>query len=80
MDRVMESRSFEEEYKPITAKGYLGYQLLFGLPVAGFIIALIFAVSARNRNVKNFARAELLVVAITLVILFIANMMGRSYQ
>lgn len=46
------------EYKPIGPWGYLGYQILFSIPLVGFICALVFAVGAtQNVNVRNFARS-----------------------
>ena len=32
-----------EEYKPISALGYIGYELLFSLPIVGIIMILVFA-------------------------------------
>lgn len=49
-----------EEYRPISMWGYLGYQLLFAIPCAGFILILVFAFGgAKNKNVRNFARSYL---------------------
>ncbi|MCR4908157.1 MAG: hypothetical protein K5985_04945 [Lachnospiraceae bacterium] len=45
------------EYSPITMWGYFGYKWLFAIPLVGFILLIIFAVSANNRNLKNFARS-----------------------
>jgi len=46
-----------EEYKPISMWGYFGYELLFSIPCIGFIVLIVLAVSAKNVNVKNFARS-----------------------
>lgn len=47
-----------EEYKPIGAWGYFGYQLLFSIPCVGFVLLCIFALGGtRNINLKNFARS-----------------------
>ncbi len=63
-----------EEYKPISMWGYFGYQLLFSIPCAGFILLLVFALGGTNNiNVKNFARSYfcyLIVFAIIAVICF----------
>ena len=48
---------YDEEYKPISPFGYVGYELLFSIPVIGWIIQLCFAIFHKNRNVKNFARS-----------------------
>ena len=46
-----------EEYKPISMWGYFGYELLFSIPCIGLIVLIVLAVSAKNVNVKNFARS-----------------------
>ena len=59
-----------KEYKPISTWGYFGYEILFAIPVIGFIVLIIFALGGSgNQNVKNFARSKfcLLVVALALI-------------
>ena len=46
------------DHKPISVLGYMGYALLFGLPVVGGIIMIYFAFSRSNINVRNYARAS----------------------
>ena len=42
------------EYKPISMWGYFGYQILFALPIIGFIILLVFAFGGTNNiNLKT---------------------------
>ncbi|MCR4739117.1 MAG: hypothetical protein K5886_02500 [Lachnospiraceae bacterium] len=60
------------EYAPISMWGYFGYQLLFAIPCVGLIMIIIFAVSANNVNLKNFARSYfccLIIVAIIIGVL-----------
>ncbi len=64
------------EYTPITMWGYFGYKFLFAVPVVGLILLIVFAVSAQNKNLKNFARSYFcdliiacVITAIVLVIL-----------
>ena len=60
------------EYKPISMWGYFGYQILFALPVVGFIFLIVFACGGKNNvNVKNFARSYFCVLIIWLVIIAI---------
>lgn len=59
---------YDEEYKPISPFGYLGYELLFAVPVIGWIIQLIFAICHRNINVRNFARSFYCVYIIGIVV------------
>lgn len=65
-----------EEYRPISSWGYLGYMLLFGIPIAGFVMLLIYSFGGtQNINLRNFARSYLIlmIIAVILVtIIFIA--------
>ena len=53
----MDQQLIPKEYQPISMGGYLGYQILFSIPVVGFICLIIFAIGAKNVNKKNFARS-----------------------
>ena len=59
---------YDEEYKPISPFGYVGYELLFSIPVIGWVIQLVFAIGHKNRNVKNFARSFYCVYLICIVL------------
>lgn len=67
-----------KEYKPISAWGYFGYQLLFGIPLVGFIMLLVFALGGtENVNLKNYARSYFCAFLIGLVILiFVGAVVG----
>lgn len=57
------------EYQPISMWGYFGYQILFAIPVIGFIFLIVFACGGKNNvNVKNFARSYFCVLIIWIVI------------
>ena len=61
-----------KEFKPISMWGYFGYELLFAIPVVGFIFLIVFSFGGtENRNLKNFARSYfcLLVICIVLIVL-----------
>lgn len=63
------------EYQPISMWGYFGYEILFSIPIAGIIIALVFAFTAKNKNVKNFARSYfcfLIIVAVLVAVIFMS--------
>ena len=53
----MDQNSIPEEYRPISMWGYFGYELLFSIPVIGFICLIVFALGSKNVNKKNFARS-----------------------
>lgn len=56
------------EYTPITMWGYFGYQILFSIPVLGWIFVVVFALTASNQNLKNYARSQFCLIIIALVI------------
>ncbi len=65
------------EYKPISMWGYFGYQILFAIPILGWILLLIFALGgARNKNVRNFAASYFCVFIIFIIIIAICASMG----
>lgn len=63
-----------DEYTPISMWGYFGYEILFNIPIIGWIILIVMAISSSNENVKNFARAHFCV----LVIIAIAIALGAG--
>ncbi len=65
-----------EELRPISMWGYFGYELLFAIPVIGFIALIVLAVGASNRNVKNFARSYFCLAIIILVFILIIALLG----
>lgn len=46
-----------EEFRPITAWGYVGYTLLFIVPVIGLVCLLVFTFSSKNIPRRCFARS-----------------------
>lgn len=74
-----------EEYKPISAWGYFGYNLLFGIPLVGFIFLCVFALGGTNNiNLKNYSRsffcAFLIGLIITIIICVLAAVFGFAYN
>ncbi len=63
-----------EKYRPISMWGYFGYQILFSIPIIGWIMLFIFAFgSDENINIRNFARSYFcfLIVLVAIYLLFI---------
>jgi len=56
-----------ENYEPIGMWGYFGYQILFALPIIGWILCISFALMAQNYNLRNFARSQFCVLIIYIV-------------
>ena len=63
-----------EEYKPLSPWAYFGYQLLFSIPLVGFILLIIFSCGgSSNINLKNYARSYwcALLVSFIIIIVFV---------
>lgn len=56
---------------PLSTGSFLGYLLLFSVPLVGFICQLVFAFGQGNVNRKNLARAYLLLQVITTALTFL---------
>ena len=74
-----------DEYKPISAWGYFGYNLLFNIPLVGFIVLLVFALGGSNNiNVRNFARSYfcyyILGAVVAVIILIVVVTTGALSQ
>ena len=72
-----------QDTTPISPWGYIGYMLLFGIPIVGIVMMFVFAFGSNtNVNLKNFARAYLLymliVVILYLIIFAIVFVTGAS--
>ena len=57
-----------EEFQPLSPWQYFWVQILYGLPVIGFIFLIIHAIGAGNINRKNFARSYFCVLILALII------------
>lgn len=69
-----EPETISEEYRPITMWGYFGYEILFSIPLVGFILILVFSFGGtHNKNLRNFARSYFCygIVMIIVVILLL---------
>ena len=71
-----------EKYRPISAWGYFGYSLLFWLPIAGFILLIVFSFDNSNINRRNYARSYFcaLLLVVIIVGVFIALCAGAFYS
>ncbi|MCH5151683.1 MAG: hypothetical protein J1F65_03385 [Clostridiales bacterium] len=58
----------DPRYKPISAWGYLGYQILFAIPVIGWLFLIIFACSGKNFNRRSFARSYFCFLLIAVIL------------
>ena len=74
------NNNIPEEYKPISAWGYFGYQLLFSIPCIGFIVLCVFALGGtKNINLKNFARSYFCVILLAIIIGIIVAVLAAIF-
>lgn len=80
-----EIEALPEKYRPIGAWSYLGYTILFSIPLVGFILLIVFSLSDSNVNRRSYARsyfcAMLIVVIIAVVgclAIFLLAMVGGA--
>lgn len=64
-------------FKPIRAWGYVGYSLLWAIPVIGWLICFFTAIGGKNRNVRNFARS--MFCGLLLIIIVAALLVGAVF-
>lgn len=61
------------EYETVGIGGYMGFMFLFAIPVIGWIIAIVVACGGSKRvNLRNFAKAYLIWLAIAIVLTIVA--------
>lgn len=79
---VEPSMAESEEYKPISMWGYFGYEILFAIPIVGFVLLIVFSLTAQNRNLKNFARSYfcfLILLLVFILLLVSAGVFGGAF-
>lgn len=64
------------EYRPLSARKYLLYTILFAIPIIGLIFIVIYSLSNSNINRKNFAKAYLFIYAFLLIAFVIFGLSG----
>lgn len=74
----MNKDNIPEEYKPISMWGYFGYEILFSLPIIGFILLIVFSLGGtKNVNLKNFARSYFcIIIIISIVLIILLSVVG----
>ena len=65
-----------EENRPLSPWAYFGLQILFAIPIVGFIFLIIFSFNNGNINRRNFARSYWCGLLITLIIFAVAMVIG----
>ena len=70
------------KYAPLSAWAYFGYQVLFAIPVIGFICLIVFSFVSDNLNRRSFARSYwcallvgIIALAVSVIILYATGAM-----
>lgn len=69
IDTLMNNDVIDEE-EPVSIKKYIFYLLIFSIPILGFIYLIIQAHINDNINIRNLAKA-ILIIIISIIIIFI---------
>ena len=56
------------EYRPMSAWGYIGYNILFSIPLIGFIMMIVFAFDNAYIARRNYARSFLWIMLICTIL------------
>lgn len=72
-----EINSLPYKYRPMTLGSYIGYGILFAIPVVGLICILIFSFNSGSINRRSYARYWLFLSL--LLILFIGAILAVIY-
>ncbi len=75
---IFDKNNIPPEYKPISAWGYFGYDLLFSIPVVGFILLIVFAFASSNINLRNYARSFFCILLLAVIVVVILVLLGVS--
>lgn len=66
----------DDRYRPISPLGYIGFQILYAIPGIGLLAVIIIAIVARNKNVKNFAVAQLIAIILAMIVIIVLSVVA----
>lgn len=64
--------SIPNEYRPLSPWGYIGYNILFSIPIVGFVLLIVFALDNNYIARRNYSRSYLIVILIGIILSIIA--------
>ncbi|MBQ6265853.1 MAG: zinc ribbon domain-containing protein [Clostridia bacterium] len=68
-----------QKYKLLSPRAYVGYNILFSIPVIGFILLLVFCFSDENLNRRNYARSFFCSLIIGIFIFILALILSAAF-
>lgn len=60
--------SYYETDDVVSTGAWIGISILLAIPIVNIVAMLYMAFSAENQNVKNFAKAGLIIIGISIVL------------
>ena len=64
-------QNLQEQYRPLSPWAYFWLQILYAIPILGFIFLIIHAIGSYNINRRNFARSYFCIYVIIGIILIV---------
>lgn len=59
--------------------GYFGYEILFSIPIVGFILLLVFSFGGtKNVNLRNFARSYFCLLILVVIFAIMVAIIGGA--
>ncbi|MBP1560583.1 MAG: zinc ribbon domain-containing protein [Oscillospiraceae bacterium] len=58
---------------PVSIGGWIGYLILFSIPIVNIITYIVILCASQNKTLKNFILAQLILVAIVVVLLILGS-------
>lgn len=68
MSKIIYPNNYPQEYKPLGAWAYFGLNILYNIPIVGFIVAIVIAIAGENVHMKNHAKASIIMIIFSFVI------------
>lgn len=68
------------ELEPLSAWTYVGLSILYAIPVIGWIFLIVFSISDRNLNRRNYSRSYLLCALLVVIAVVALTLTGVGAQ
>ena len=67
------------EYKPISAWGYVGFNILYSIPVIGWLVFLCHVLSPNASSHRSYARSFLCMLLVSLILVAVLAIAGYAF-
>jgi len=64
------------ECQPLSPWAYFGYEILYAVPLIGWIFLIIHAIGAFNVNKRNFARSYFVIYVVVILAVLVCSLLG----